>query len=262
MKPTIKAKPLVIKLSGKALGAEPELERLFRALRSAGRAFLLVHGGGVAVDRLMTDLGLEVKRVRGLRVSPAEEMPLIAGALAGTCSLQLRGAAVRAGLLPLGLAATDGGMCRVVPEDPELGRVAKTQAGGVEDRGRLLSLLNAGWLPVISSVGLDSEGRLWNINADDAALSVAELLGAPLIFLSDVKGVLDGEKRLIPELTPESTEALIRDGIITAGMTVKVNAALAASRATGAPVSIASIFDDAVPELLSVGKFPGTVCRG
>ena len=138
MEPTINAAPLVIKLSGKALGAEPELECLFRALRRAGRVFLLVHGGGVAVDRLMTDLGLEVKRVRGLRVSPAEEMPLIAGALAGTCSLQLRGAAVRAGLSPLGLAATDGGMCRVVPEDPELGRVAKTQAGGDEERRRLL----------------------------------------------------------------------------------------------------------------------------
>ena len=69
------AAPLVVKLSGKALGAEKELERLCRELKSAGRAFLLVHGGGVAVDRLMADLGIEVRRVRGLRVSPAEEMP-------------------------------------------------------------------------------------------------------------------------------------------------------------------------------------------
>ncbi|WP_451921465.1 amino acid kinase family protein, partial [Sutterella seckii] len=73
------AAPLVVKLSGKALGAEKELERLCRELEAAGRAFLLVHGGGVAVDRLMADLGIEVRRVRGLRVSPAEEMPLIAG---------------------------------------------------------------------------------------------------------------------------------------------------------------------------------------
>ena len=253
--------PLVVKLSGKALGAEKELERLCRELKSAGRAFLLVHGGGVAVDRLMADLGIEVRRVRGLRVSPAEEMPLIAGSLAGTCSLALRSAAVRAGLLPLGRAVTDGGMCTVLPEDPELGRVAKTAPGNEEARSRLLSLLDAGWLPVISSVGLDAEGRLWNINADDAALSIAELLGAPLIFLSDVRGVLDGDKRLIPELTPESTEVLVRDGVITAGMVVKMNAAFAASRAIGAPVSIASIFDDAVPRLLSEGKFPGTVCR-
>ena len=152
-------------------------------------------------------------------------------------------------------------MCNVLPEDPELGRVAKTAPGNEEARARLLSLLDAGWLPVISSVGLDAEGRLWNINADDAALSIAELLGAPLIFLSDVRGVLDGDMRLIPELTPESTEVLVRDGVITAGMVVKMNAAFAASRATGAPVSIASIFDDAVPRLLLEGKFPGTVCR-
>lgn len=255
------AAPLVLKLSGKALGAEGELEALFRALDAARRPFILVHGGGVAVDRLMADLGIEVKRVRGLRVSPAEEMPLIAGALAGTCSLALRGAAARAGLMPLGLAATDGGMCRVLPEDPALGRVAKTAPGGADGRARILALLAAGWLPVISSIGLDSDGRLWNINADDAALSLAELLGAPLIFLSDVKGVLDHEKRLIAELTPERTRALIDSGVISGGMTVKVNAALAASRATGAPVSIASIFDPAVPAALAAGVFPGTVCR-
>lgn len=253
--------PIVLKLSGKALGAHAELDRLFGALKAARRPFLLVHGGGVEVDRLMERLNLPVRRIEGLRVSPAEDMPVIAGGLAGACSLALRGAVERAGLLPLGLLVTDGGAAQVVPQDPGLGRVAKTRAGGEAGRRALLGLLEAGWTPVVSSIGMDGEGRLWNINADDAALTVAELLGAPLVYLSDVPGVLDHEKRLIAQLDAEAVEALVASGVVTGGMTVKVRAALAAARATGAPVSIASIFDAALPDVIAKGGFPGTVMR-
>lgn len=252
--------PLVIKLSGKALVAEAELERLFRALSEAKRSFLLVHGGGVTADAIMKAMNFEVRRINGLRVSPAEQMPVIGGALAGTASLALRGAAARAGLMPLGMLVTDGGIAEVVPQDPELGRVAKTKAGSQEAKERLFGLLAGGWIPVISSVGLDKDGALWNINADDAALSVAELLRAPLVYLSDVRGVLDGEKKLIEKLDAVTSERLIAEEVITEGMAVKVRAALEAARLTGAPVSIASIFDESLPQLLSQGKFAGTVC--
>lgn len=255
------AAPLVLKLSGKALGAEAELDRLFRALKAARRTFLLVHGGGVEVDHLMERLNLPVRRIEGLRVSPAEDMPVIAGGLAGACSLALRGAVRRAGLTPLGLLVTDGGAAEVVPQDAALGRVAKTRAGSEAGRRALLGLIDAGWTPVVSSIGMDVEGRLWNINADDAALSVAELLAAPLVYLSDVPGVLDHEKRLIATLDAEGVEALIESGVVTGGMAVKVRAALSAARATGAPVSIASIFDAALPDVAANGGFPGTVMR-
>ena len=198
--------------------------------------------------------------VRGLRVSPAEDMPVIAGALAGTCGLELRGAAVRAGLMPLGLAVTDGGLAELLPEDPELGRVAKTRAGREEAKARLLGLLAAGWLPVISSVGIDAEGRLWNVNADDAAVAVAGLLGSPLVFLSDVRGVLDAEKSLIPTLTEAEAARLEQAGVITAGMAVKVHAAFEAGRVTGAPVAIASILDESAPAAILAGGCPGTTC--
>ena len=81
------------------------------------------------MDALMRGLGRRIDRIEGLRVSPAEDMPVIAGALAGTCSLKLRGAAQRAGLMPLGLCATDAGIGRVVPADPRLGRVGVIEPG-------------------------------------------------------------------------------------------------------------------------------------
>ena len=122
-----KADVLVVKLSGKALTADKALDALFAALAgSAANAertrVVLVHGGGVEVDALMRGLDRPIDRIEGLRVSPDEDMPVIAGALAGTCSLKLRGAAQRAGLMPLGLCATDAGIGRVVPADPRLGR--------------------------------------------------------------------------------------------------------------------------------------------
>lgn len=92
---SFKADVLVVKLSGKALTADKALDALFAALASSAASaertrVVLVHGGGVEVDALMRGLGRPIDRIEGLRVSPAEDMPVIAGALAGTCSLKLR----------------------------------------------------------------------------------------------------------------------------------------------------------------------------
>ena len=92
-----KADVLVVKLSGKALTADKALDALFTALAGSAASaertrVVLVHGGGVEVDALMRGLGRRIDRIEGLRVSPAEDMAVIAGALAGTCSLKLRGA--------------------------------------------------------------------------------------------------------------------------------------------------------------------------
>ena len=158
-----KADVLVVKLSGKALTADKALDALFTALAGSAASaertrVVLVHGGGVEVDALMRGLGRRIDRIEGLRVSPAEDMAVIAGALAGTCSLKLRGAAQRAGLMPLGLCATDAGIGRVVPADPRLGRVGVIEPGDSAAKRRLQALLDAGFTPVISSVGMDAAG--------------------------------------------------------------------------------------------------------
>lgn len=254
-----KADVLVVKLSGKALTADKALDALFTTLAGSAASaertrVVLVHGGGVEVDALMRGLGRRIDRIEGLRVSPAEDMAVIAG----TCSLKLRGAAQRAGLMPLGLCATDAGIGRVVPADPRLGRVGVIEPGDSAAKRRLQALLDAGFTPVISSVGMDAAGALWNINADDAAVASAALLGAPLIFLSDVPGVLDANKHLFEQLNEEQAETLIAEGVISGGMTVKVRAAFRAAAMTGKPVAAASVFDPMLPNKLASGQLPGT----
>jgi acetylglutamate kinase len=104
----------------------------------------------------------------------------------------------------------------------------------------LTTLLDAGYLPVVSSIGFTEQGELMNVNADQAATALAETLGADLILLSDVSGILDGKGQRIAEMTAHKAEQLIAQGIITEGMIVKVNAALDAARTLGRPVDIAS----------------------
>ena len=106
---------------------------------------------------------------------------------------------------------------------------------------------------------MDDEGKLYNVNADDAALAIARVLKAPLYYISDVPGVLDKNGNLIPELNESLVNALIADGTISGGMTVKVKSALQATVQIQRPVYIASYKDkDLVQNLLSRQRL-GTV---
>ncbi|MEP1869843.1 MAG: acetylglutamate kinase, partial [Paraglaciecola sp.] len=102
------------------------------------------------------------------------------------------------------------------------------------------ALASTDMLPIISSIGADSSGNLLNVNADQAATVVAQLLNAQLILLSDVPGVLDADKTLIEQLDTEIIEQLIAQNVIRDGMIVKVQAALTAATSLGRSVTIAS----------------------
>lgn len=184
--------PLIIKLGGVLLDSEEALERLFSALvnyrESHQRQLVIVHGGGCVVDELMKGLNLPVKKKNGLRVTPADQIDIITGALAGTANKTLLAWAKKHQIAAVGLFLGDG----------------------------------------------DS------VNADQAATALAATLGADLILLSDVSGILDGKGQRIAEMTAAKAEQLIEQGIITDGMIVKVNAALDAARTLGRPVDIAS----------------------
>lgn len=119
----------------------------------------------------------------------------------------------------------------------DLGHVGEAAAGS---KALIQTLLAGGFLPIVSSIGITPEGELMNVNADQAATALAATLGADLVLLSDVSGILDGKGQRIPEMTAAKAEQLIEQGIITDGMVVKVNAALDAARALGRPVDIAS----------------------
>ncbi|ADN00507.1 acetylglutamate kinase [Dickeya dadantii] len=233
--------PLIIKLGGVLLDSEEALERLFTALvayrQQHQRPLVIVHGGGCLVDDLMKKLSLPVVKKNGLRVTPADQIDIITGALAGSANKTLLAWAIRHGINAVGLSLADGGSTVVTQLNDELGHVGKAEVGSP---ALLNTLLNAGYLPVISSIGITAGGELMNVNADQAATALAQTLGADLILLSDVSGILDGKGQRIAEMTAGKAEELIAQGIITDGMIVKVNAALDAARALGRPVDIAS----------------------
>ncbi|KAI3490497.1 hypothetical protein L1887_45330 [Cichorium endivia] len=220
---------------------EEALERLFTALvnyrESHQRPLVIVHGGGCVVDELMKGLNLPVKKKNGLRVTPADQIDIITGALAGTANKTLLAWAKKHHILSVGLYLGDGDSVKVTQLDEELGHVGLAQPGSPK---LINTLLEGGFLPVVSSIGVTEEGDLMNVNADQAATALAATLGADLILLSDVSGILDGKGQRIAEMTAEKAEQLIAQGIITDGMIVKVNAALDAARTLGRPVDIAS----------------------
>ena len=113
-------------------------------------------------------------------------------------------------------------------------------------------------MPTISSIGFTDDGKLMNVNADQAAVVLAISLKADLALLSDVDGILDKDGKLIEEMTEEKAQNLIKDGTITGGMEVKVKAALKAAKALNKPLSVASWrYSDKISALLN-GEAIGT----
>lgn len=254
-----KQTPLVVKLGGAALSSTETLSQLFVAIANyqtqAQRPIVIVHGGGYLVDELMAKLQLETVKKQGLRVTPYDQIPLIAGALAGTANKLLQGQAIKDGLQAVGLCLADGGLCQVVELDPELGAVGKASPG---DSTLLQVILATGALPIISSIGLTQDGQLMNVNADQAAVAVAGALDAELVLLSDVSGVLDGKGQLISSLDESTANQLIESQVITDGMIVKVNAALEAANDLGRPIEVATWrYPEKLAELFA-GKSIGT----
>lgn len=233
--------PLIIKLGGVLLDNEEALTRFFTALQqyrsTHSRPLVIVHGGGCLVDDLMSKLQLPVVKKQGLRVTPANQIDIITGALAGSANKTLLSWATQFGLNGIGLSLGDGQLAKVTQINEELGHVGNAKPGSPD---LLNLLLGAGYLPIISSIGMTEKGELMNVNADQAATAIAETLGADLVLLSDVSGILDGKGQKIAEMSAEKAQTLIDQGIITDGMIVKVNAALEAAKTLGRPVEIAS----------------------
>ena len=252
-------KPLVIKLGGAALSSTDTLGKLFHAIKEyqnqAERDLVIVHGGGYLVDELMKKLQLETVKKNGLRVTPYDQIPEIAGALAGTANKLLQGEAIKSGLNAVGLCLADGGLCQVEELDPELGAVGKATPG---QPTVIQAILDAGALPIVSSIGLTLKGQMMNVNADQAAVAVAGSLDAELVLLSDVSGVLDGKGHLLTNLNQQEADALIQGKVITDGMIVKVQAALDAANDLGRPIEVATWrYPEKLAELFS-GKSIGT----
>lgn len=233
------SKPLVIKVGGALLEESSSALTLFKVLQQiqATQPVIVVHGGGNAVASLLTNLGFQSEKRDGLRVTPAEQLPYVVGALAGTVNKTLCAWAIKAGLTPIGLSLFDGHLCHSHAIHAELGAVGQATPHSSKLLDQLLPL---NFLPIISSIGATPSGELLNVNADDAAAAIATLVKGQLVLLSDVPCVLDANKQPIDSLDEQSIHQLIEQGIIEGGMAVKVKAALATANAMQSPVCIAS----------------------
>jgi acetylglutamate kinase len=244
--------PIVVKLGGAALDAPSERAALWAALRTLHAAhaggLVLVHGGGQAVDRRLAQLGMSSERIEGLRVTPDEQIDAVVSVLAGTVNKSLVGAINRDGSsgsdmasVAIGLCLGDGGLAtveRMTHPAGDLGRVGVVTGGSPT---AVRSLLLAGFLPVIASIGIDAAGDPLNVNADDAAAGVASIVKASqLVLLTDVDGIRDHNGRVIEQIDEEQIERLIGEGVIDGGMIPKARGAVLAARTSGVAAVIAS----------------------
>ena len=219
-------KIVVIKYGGSAMQSETLKNSVVRdviLLHLIGVKVVLVHGGGPEITELLTRLGKETKFVGGLRVTDRETVEAAQMVLAGKVNKSLVNLIECSGGRAVGLCGMDGHMISAVQKDPALGYVGKITA---VDPTPVLDLLEKGYIPVVSTLGCDDAGNVYNVNADTAAAKLAATLRAEsLISLTDTAGILrdkDDPATLISRVTVAETEQLIADGVIAGGMLPKV----------------------------------------
>jgi acetylglutamate kinase len=214
----------VVKLGGNLLDRPGWLAECARALADAGPV-VVVHGGGAAITALSQRLGLPVEKRDGLRVTTPAVAEVVEMVLAGPVNRRIVAALRDAGVDAVGLSGADGGLLTAVQAPGGLGQVGLITAVRA---GLLHSLLLAGLTPVVAPITPNTEGSVWNVNADDAAAAIAGALeAAELLQVSDVPGVLvDGV--VSPSLSDGEIEGLIARGVVTGGMAAKLRAAAAA----------------------------------
>lgn len=239
--------PRVYKIGGLALEDPGLLPPLAEELRRGDAPTVLVHGGGRAVDRMLTALGLASRFVEGRRETSPEAMEVVEMVLSGLANKALAAGLTAAGVPAVGVSGRDGRLVRARLE-PQLGRVGVPEA---VDARVVQALWAGGLLPVVSPVAAGPAFEAVNVNADEAALSLARALGAAtLVYLSDVDGVRIGGQA-VESLSPREAQRRIDDGTIAGGMALKVRVALQAAAAGIPEVVIAG-------RARLAGAFPGT----
>lgn len=230
-------KTLIIKVGGALLESADSLAKFLTELKKIRQTHqvVVVHGGGALVQQLLSDLNITSEKKNGLRITPEAHIPYVVGGLAGTANKQMVAMATKIGDKAVGISLADGGEIHCKISDTDLGCVGQVETGHVT---LINTLLNAGYLPLVSSIGTTEQGQLLNINADQAAEALAKLLKGQLILLSDVDGILDGDKKVISTMTQSLATQLIKTQVITDGMIVKVNTALETATTLGAPIGI------------------------
>lgn len=229
--------PTVVKFGGELL---EDPERLGGVVSAIARVapprgttpLVIVHGGGKEIDAALKAAGIEKRQVEGLRITDEATLDVVVAVLAGSVNTRLVGALTAQGVPAVGLTGADDRCGLSEPAPPH-----RTVEGRLVDLGRVgipsdradtkvvTTLAAAGFVPVIACIGVDAEGRLFNVNADTFAGRLAARLGARrLVIAGTTAGVLDGAGATIPSLDARAMSELIADRTATAGMIAKLRA--------------------------------------
>lgn len=258
-------KTIVIKYGGSAM-TDPALKESFALdvilLGTIGMHPVVVHGGGPQINKMMERLGKVPAFVHGLRVTDAETMEIVEMVLGGTVNKEIVSFINRHGGRAVGLTGKDATLIQA--------RKVKVRKPGSRSKGDLIDIGQIGEvanvnvevldslrrdqiIPVIAPVGIGPRGESYNVNADLVAGAVAAALSAEkLILLTDVAGILDKKKEIIPTLTRAQAKKRLADGTLTGGMIPKVTACLSAL-AGGVPK--AHVVDGRVPHAILLEIF-------
>ena len=227
-------KIIVVKYGGNAMINE-DLKKAVMGdivlLSLIGIKVVLVHGGGPEISEMLKKIGKQSEFVNGLRVTDAETADIVQMVLAGKINKTLVSLLQNTGGRAIGLSGADGHMIEAKQLDPALGYVGEIT--NIDTR-LITDVLEKGYIPVISTVGCDSEGNVYNINADTAASRIAGMLKAEsLISMTDSSGILrdkEDPSSLISQIQVSDAPTLMRDGVISGGMIPKVECCIEAIR--------------------------------
>ncbi|QJQ94586.1 MULTISPECIES: acetylglutamate kinase [Halomonadaceae] len=251
-------KTIVVKYGGNAMTEDTLIDSFARdmvLLKEVGINPVVVHGGGPQIGDLLAKLKIESRFVNGMRVTDAETMDVVEMVLGGLVNKGIVNLINQCGGKAIGLTGKDGAQIiarqlkvshktpeMTVPEIIDIGHVGEVEHISTD----LIEMLaERDFIPVIAPIGVDAQGRSYNINADLVAGKVAEALGAEkLMLLTNVAGLMNAEGEVLTGLSTHDVDALIEDGTIYGGMLPKIRCALDAVKGG---VKSAHIIDGRVP---------------
>lgn len=265
------ARPLVLKFGGELVEDPSRLNTIVAAVASAAGAtpLVIIHGGGREIDAALRLAGIEKRQVDGLRITDEATLDVVVAVLAGTVNTRLVAALNTAGVPAVGLTGADAkcGLSRRAPAHGGVdGRTVDLGHVGVpsdrSDTRLLTTLLGAGFVPVVASIGIGEDGQLVNVNADTLGGHLAARLGARrLVIAGTTPGVLDGRGDTVPQLESSAIADMVTSGTATSGMIAKLRACEQALAGGVGDVVIVDGRDGAAIEAAAAGEVPAASTR-
>jgi len=258
-------KTIVVKYGGNAMTGTgtDDFSQDIVLMKQTGIDPVVVHGGGPQIGAMLKKLGIESTFIDGLRITDAQAVEVVEMVLTGSINKQIVTGINAAGGRAVGLSGKDGNLVvakklALTKTDPMTGQKESVDLGFVGEPDKinpevLHAIMKSEIIPVIAPIGVGPKGETFNINADTVSGAIAGALKAErLILLTDVEGVLDQEKKLIPRLSVREARALIADGTISGGMIPKIQTAI---DAVESGVNATVILDGRIPHVLLLELF-------